>query len=155
MLRVLTPVYKLDDQYSLSSNDQPFEVMLDLLQRGAADLSYETTDLEHSLTLFTHMPEATVIYLNYEGIPVGLLACIVNSFGLGHKGKIAAELLFWVEKEHRNKHSHMLIQAFEEWARLKGCTQAALSHQSQTPLAPYYSKLGYEQFEITYIKDIS
>jgi GNAT superfamily N-acetyltransferase len=69
---------------------------------------------------------------------------------------IAAEMFWWVDKEHRGHSAAIkMLKSFEDWAEKSGATQINVSDlQGVKNLDKLYQRLGYKRSEVTYRKDI-
>lgn len=69
-----------------------------------------------------------------------------------------AELAFHVKPKFRTKGvAEKLIEAYEYWAKLSGCTQTQLMapvNGLEDKLGKFYSRLGYKEVERAYLKDL-
>lgn len=70
--------------------------------------------------------------------------------------KIASELAWWVEPEHRgNRKALDLIYAYEAWALKIGCKHVSMSLlPALTDVSKTYERMGYKQTEISYLKEL-
>lgn len=83
----------------------------------------------------------------------GMIVGVTTPFILGDV-TTATEIAWWVNPEARKttlgKHLH---QAFEEWAKDKGCKLITMISIDDT-LGSYYEKCGYKLTERAYMKEI-
>ena len=93
-----------------------------------------------------------------EGQIVGCICGIITNFWFARNTKVAAELGWWVNEEHRGSTASIrLLQAFENWAKehgVKVITMSDLVINGNTPVGPIYKKLGYEFVERAHIKGV-
>ena len=88
-----------------------------------------------------------------KGNLLGALAGVIyeNVFD----GKPCASELFWYVWPGAPRGSGvMLLRAFEDWARAKGCTRvtmALMKHNEANRLDRFYRSRGYEAFETHYV----
>lgn len=105
-------------------------------------------------SLIDNKEQATIIVLLEEGKPVGCLIGYLeeNIFGLE---LTSLELMFWVEEQYRGKNSWQLIEAYQYWSKLKGCSSCCVS-SLQGPLVDKldskYKDMGFNPIEHTYMK---
>lgn len=103
------------------------------------------------------LSKSTVILAEKEGEIVGLLAGSVSE-QLFNNDKIASEIMWWVEPEHRRSRISLeLLNAFEYWAKAVGCTVASMvmiETEQAEAVHKLYTKRGYRTTEKAYIKDI-
>lgn len=98
--------------------------------------------------------EGVVILALKDKIPIGMLvgSCSEPVFS---SAKIAVELGWWIEVEHRKSRASVLIyKAYEDWALRVGCThvQGAYLPGVSPDLHQFYKKHGYAQVESSYLK---
>ena len=70
---------------------------------------------------------------------------------------VASEFFWYVKPEYRGK-GGALLEAFEAWAKEKGCSRVIMTHLSDSmpeSLKKYYTKKGYELLETNYIKEVT
>jgi GNAT superfamily N-acetyltransferase len=69
-------------------------------------------------------------------------------------GNYALELMWWIAPEHRNlKLAKTFISSFEGWAKQKGLDRVIMgSAPSMKSASKFYSRMGYDPFESTYIR---
>lgn len=83
----------------------------------------------------------------------GMLLAMTMPFLWGTKST-ATEMAWWVEPAHRkNGVGKALIERFQDWAKLKGCTAITLTSLDNS-VNRLYDRLGYKLCEQTYIKEI-
>lgn len=70
---------------------------------------------------------------------------------------VASEFFWYVKPEHRGNGGE-LLDAFEAWAKKKGCARVIMTHLSDSMpqgLKKYYERKGYEELETNYIKEVA
>jgi GNAT superfamily N-acetyltransferase len=83
----------------------------------------------------------------------GFIAGVAKEFTFGDV-RIATELAWWVEPEHRaSKVGKELLDAFEYWAEQVGCKAITMICLDEN-LSQYYEKRGYVLAELAYMKDL-
>lgn len=83
----------------------------------------------------------------------GMIAGQTSPFMFGAK-KVATELGWWVEPEHRKSGiGKLLLQAFEAWAKKVGCDLIVMISLDDE-LGKFYEANGYILTERSYIKEI-
>ncbi len=106
---------------------------------------------------FIYDPTNRIIILGLlEGKPVAILAASVQPI-IFSKARIATEVLWWVDEEHRQSGVGLqLIEAFEYWAKtvakadyLQLCT---LNGEYAEKVGKYYERRGYTLSEKAYLK---
>lgn len=98
--------------------------------------------------------EGIVIVALKDDVPIGMLvgSCAEPVFS---SAKIATELGWWIEEEHRATRASILIySAYEDWAMRVGCThvQGAYLPGVSPDLDQFYKSRGYSQVESSYLK---
>ena len=88
---------------------------------------------------------------------IGTLGCLFTQL-LFSKKRIATEIAFWINKEHRNQQaSNLLITKYEEWAKENNCdliTLMSVDNESKDKVDYLYKKHNYKPSEISYIKEL-
>ncbi len=122
---------------------------------------YQTTipfDLESCYRLYLDLIEHGFIVVTQKGTEiVGMLGCMVGPFPLNQNYKVATELMWWMEPEHRGtKGSLMMMHVAEELAKIDGCHQIAMSALANSPsgIAKTYERLGYVYQEGSFVKEL-
>jgi GNAT superfamily N-acetyltransferase len=65
----------------------------------------------------------------------------------------AAEVVWWIDPEHRGKSASEMLAAYEAWAAERGCAFVAMAALSAAPRAGViYERRGYRPAETHYIK---
>lgn len=92
------------------------------------------------------------------GVPVGFLAALLCPAWFSPTTKMAIELAWWMEEEHRTGTAAMrLMFCYEQWAMDNGAKFIAMSDlviNGQTPLGNMLDRMGYGMTERTFIKEI-
>ena len=69
---------------------------------------------------------------------------------------VASEFFWYVKPEHRGG-GIRLLKAFEKWAREQGADRIIMTHLADSMpegLKKLYIRLGYEELETNYIKEV-
>lgn len=71
-------------------------------------------------------------------------------------GLCASELFWYVWPGAQKGTGTRLLEAYEEWARFKGCTRVTMAYMLHNPggLDTFFEKNGYHPFEKHYVKVI-
>jgi len=97
-----------------------------------------------------------ILYLKDE-VPVGMIIGSASETNISFD-KMAHELIWWIEPEHRGGRAAIeLFQAFEFWAKKVGCTlvQVSLVETEHAPkVEKIYSRFGYRQTERAFFKEL-
>lgn len=143
----------LDDLPNVS--DMVVEFCEDSYSHASLDLEKTLETVEFFLSDNTRT-QRVVIGLYFNETLVGMLAGLRHEF-LFSRDQIAQEMMWWVDKEHRNRHSLKLVEAFEVWAEKIGCKHIHMSSVQ----GPYMSRLsriflrkGYDLHEQAYVKSV-
>lgn len=93
------------------------------------------------------------------GVPVGFLAALICPAWFSPTTKMAIELAWWMEEEHRAGTAAMrLMFSYEQWAMDNGAKFICMSDlviNGQTPLGNMLERMDYRMTERTFIKDTS
>jgi GNAT superfamily N-acetyltransferase len=104
-----------------------------------------------------NLSEATVIVYEANGQPIGCIAGQVSTI-LFNNNRVASEVMWWVDPEHRKSKAGMkLLKAFESWAVYAKCDvihMVCLAEEHGDVLDKLYTRLGYKQTERHYMKEI-
>lgn len=121
------------------------------------DKEYDTDKVNGLLIEYLFDPTDRVIILGLlEGKPVALFAAAVQQI-LFNDSRIATEVLWWVDAEHRRSGlGAKLIEAFEYWAieiaKAEYTQLTSLVDDSSDTLDKYYQRIGYQPVEKAYLK---
>jgi hypothetical protein len=89
---------------------------------------------------------------------VGAIAGQISSLWFNRRSRVAVELAWWVDENHRNGRAAIgLLRFFEEWAIARGATMIVMSDltiNGENPLDPLFKKLGYSVVERSHVKGI-
>jgi RimJ/RimL family protein N-acetyltransferase len=101
---------------------------------------------------------STVIVCESEGRVIGVIAGTATTI-LFNNDKVASEIMWWVEPEHRRSRAGMdLLMAFEAWADYAGCEKVqmiALDNDYSRALDTLYRRKNYVRTEQAYFKGIT
>lgn len=100
--------------------------------------------------------DGVIIVALSDDEPIGFIVGVANE-PVFSSAKIATELGWWIEPEHRGTRSSMLIySAYEDWARRIGChyVHGAYLPGVSPSLDEFYKKRGYFQVESSYMKTL-
>ncbi len=96
-------------------------------------------------------PSRAAIVLDVDGVARGVLLAAATDSPLG-PFKVAQELAWWVDPEHRGASGGML-DLYEHWATEKRCAFAGVASLAAFPRAALiYERRGYSQAETHFIK---
>jgi GNAT superfamily N-acetyltransferase len=66
--------------------------------------------------------------------------------------KIAQELIFWVDPDHRGRASRRMLVGYEKWARAQGCAAAGLAGLNDPRVARFFGAAGFMSAENKFLK---
>lgn len=106
-------------------------------------------------SLAINNPNFLVLVWEEEKKLVGMIVGGIAS-PLFSRDKVATELAWFVEKEHRDsKGSLKLLLEYEKWAKQKDCTFVTMVDiDTLNDLGKLYSRRGYTLTEKTYVKGL-
>lgn len=118
-----------------------------------AYLSWDQNKSVESFYNLVNSPNTCVFVLECNNELVGMISAIYCE-PVFSKDRVAAELAWWVDPEHRkNKQSLSLVAAYEQWCKdnkVKICNMMDL--EALGNLRKVYEGLGYKLHENTYVK---
>lgn len=121
------------------------------------DYGHDEDKIDSNICEFIYNPSNRIIILGLlEGQPIGMLAASVQPI-IFSKARIATEVLWWVDVEHRQSRvGFQLIEAFEYWAGevAKADLQqlCTLNGEYAELAGAYYERRGYKLSEKAYLK---
>ena len=117
---------------------------------GYAAYADETRMKELAEDFLTADPSQKIVLL-YED--KGMLGGVVTPFLFGTV-KIATEVVWWVDPDHRKSEIGMkLLEAFEFWAKKVGCGLISMVGLDDN-LDKFYVRNGYRLSERAYVKEL-
>jgi GNAT superfamily N-acetyltransferase len=111
------------------------------------------------MSLFDNPTERiAILAVDNDGKTVGMLCAMVSEI-LFTRDRVASELAWWIDPEHRaSRVSIDLINAFEFWAKEKAqCryTQLATVETEQVDrISKFYKRKGYDLYERGFLKKV-
>ncbi len=102
--------------------------------------------------------DKTCVLAYHKDKPIGMIAGAVSETLFSHH-LVASEVVWWIDPDHRRKSRAALelLGAFEHWARLNKASfvqMQCLTGLSEDVVGRIYNKLGYNQTEIAYVKEL-
>lgn len=100
----------------------------------------------------------TCVLAFYKDKPIGMIAGAVSETLFSHH-LVASEVVWWIDPDHRRKSKAALelLGAFEYWARINKASYVqmqCLSGLNEDGVGRIYKRLGYNQNEIAYVKEL-
>lgn len=124
------------------------------LESPYQSLSFDLAYVESQISLFLADPNKVVILLEKGSEIVGILAGLVTSLPLS-PARIAAEIVWYVQPEHRGRESLSLLSAYEYWAtEVMKVDFITVSNLVNLDLSKFYEKRGYMKTETAYMKQV-
>lgn len=117
-------------------------------------LKFDTAKGIEFLKMAIKSPEYIVLIALVAEKPVGFIVGAINQ-PVFSSSRIAVELGWWIEPNHRHTRASALIyQAYEDWAKRVGadCVQGAYLPGVSPALDEFYKKRGYLQVESSFLK---
>lgn len=107
----------------------------------------------HAVALFEAQQSADRLCLIFDaGTPHGVLMASAQQHPFAPV-LYAAEVVWWIDPEHRGKSASQMLAAYEAWAAERGCAFVSMAALSAAPRAGViYERRGYRPSETHYIK---
>lgn len=124
-------------------------------KQNGYNLTFKQDKFVNSFMSVVNNPDYFYLVAEVEGEAVGFFLGAVYQ-PLFSDDIIAAEMFWWIDKEHRGrKIALQMFKAFEEWSKEVGATEVNVSDlQGVKNLGKLYERLGYSKSEVTYKKDL-
>jgi len=124
------------------------------LKEYNTNYTIDLTSLSESILTMVEDPNYLVIVLEKNGSVEGLLCAVIGS-PFFSADKVASELAWFLSKDARGlKESTSLLDAYEQWAKDKGCKFVTMVDiDTLNNLKPLYESRGYTLTEKTYVKE--
>lgn len=104
--------------------------------------------------LSSPVDKAVVILLESDTTPIGVLIAVAVQ-SIFSEDLLAQEIMWWVDPPYRGISSLKLLEALEEWAKEFGMSYVSMGSVPEvTKLDRLYTRLGYTNTELAYIKDM-
>jgi GNAT superfamily N-acetyltransferase len=92
-------------------------------------------------------PDRACFVFDVDGIARGVLAAHAAPHQFAPI-KVASELIWWVDPEHRGTSAIKMLDAYEAWATERGCQYASMVGLGHDPLTTrLYERRGYAPVE--------
>jgi GNAT superfamily N-acetyltransferase len=113
-------------------------------------------ELRAIITYFT--ANATVFVAEKHGAVIGMLVAVLAPVWYAPSCRVATELAWWVEQEHRGGTAAIrLIQAFEKWAKDECAVMVTMSNlevETDNRVSSMLARMGYRIMEQSHTKGI-
>lgn len=113
-------------------------------------------ELRAIITYFT--ANATVFVAEKHGAVIGMLVAVLVPVWYAPSCRVATELAWWVEQEHRGGTAAIrLIQAYETWARNERASMVTMSNLEvgdDNRVVSMLKRMGYRMTEQSHTKGI-
>lgn len=108
-------------------------------------------------SIFADNSIASIILLKHNDKPVGVLVgTVYNGHPLIGPWRIAMEMFWYVQEEHRGRGSFKMLELYEKWAtevaKCEHMCTSLLDNQYKDKLDRIYRLKGYKPLETQYIK---
>ncbi|MDI7923411.1 GNAT family N-acetyltransferase [Ferirhizobium litorale] len=98
-------------------------------------------------------PSACCIVLDVGGVAQGLLMATVFDHPFG-AGLWAKETVWYVAEKYRGRGAIRMLDAYEAWARGKGCVTIGMASLATNDVAAIYERRGYAAAETHFLKSL-
>ncbi|WP_244490291.1 GNAT family N-acetyltransferase [Rhizobium sp. Root483D2] len=99
-------------------------------------------------------PDQLCLVLDVDGVALGVLAAEAQPHRFSPV-KMAFETMFWIDPEHRGLHARKMLDAYEQWARHRGCAFIHMVGLGGDPLTSrLYERSGYLAVERHFMKPL-
>lgn len=139
------------------SSDKAAVLMMARSFHSAAELPFAFSAATASILFDACLCDDDRLCLIYErdGAPVGMLAAYAANHMLAPV-KIASEIAWWIEPQHRGRSAVAMLTAYEQWARQRGCALIHMVGLGADPVtAKLYERQGYLAAERHFMKPLS
>lgn len=104
--------------------------------------AFDAAHASRSVQDYIEDPRKLCLVREVDGALRGVLAAATSISPLAPV-RIAQELVFWVDPQHRGRGSRDLLTAYEAWARAEGCAAAGLSNLNDPRVARFFAGAGF------------
>jgi RimJ/RimL family protein N-acetyltransferase len=122
----------------------------------AVELSFDEESAADTAMKLITSDDGSLIVAEMDGKLVGMAGAIAFSHYMSASNKVAQEMFWWVDKEHRGGIVAMrLLRAMEDWAKERGCSSLTMiCLPIDSPAEEIYKRTGYRPLERSYIKEL-
>lgn len=117
-----------------------------------SEYTYNQDRVESVLSTCLDNPDSVIFVIDVDGLVVGGIIGIITELWMS-TDRVATELAWFVDKEHRGREALKLLHAYESWATDNNVALITVADiHDVTDLAPLYGRRGYRKTETTYSK---
>lgn len=140
-----------------------FDMSLSFLKESPyRDIPYSNAKIVSFIRLFLETngtERVCILALSKDNIPIGIIAGQLSSVPFSDL-QVASETMWWVSPDYRGRSRAAveLLGAFEHWARIRGSSfiqMQSLAALNGFKVGKLLNRLGYEEKEIAYLKEIN
>ena len=114
---------------------------------------FRGANAEALFSLHTSSDNACCIVLDIDGAAQGLLMAEAFEHPFG-AGLWAKETVWFVSEQHRGRGALRMLDAYEAWAREKGCVAIGMASLESNDVSALYARRGYAPVETHFLKFI-
>jgi GNAT superfamily N-acetyltransferase len=121
---------------------------------GGAGFSFPfvATFAERLFVAHVEMMNGCCLALDVAGQAQGLLLAVAYQHPFGPVW-LARETVWWIDPDHRGRAAIAMLDAYEAWAKRKGCAFAGMAGMGEDPdVAKLYLRRGYRAAEKHFLK---
>lgn len=98
---------------------------------------------------------SVILVAHRDDKPIGMIVAMCAS-PVWSNDLMAMEVAWWIEPKHRGtRHSLLLLEAYEAWAKRVGCQITQLAYlEEDMKLNEFYKRRGYRRVETSFIKGV-
>ncbi|QBR34873.1 GNAT family N-acetyltransferase [Leisingera sp. NJS201] len=100
---------------------------------------------------FIEDPDKLCLVLEVSGVLRGVLAASWSISPLAPV-RLAQEVIFWVDPQHRGSAARRMLAAYEDWARNQRCDAAGLAALNDPRVARFFGAAGFKPVEAKFLK---
>ncbi|UPJ65224.1 GNAT family N-acetyltransferase [Bradyrhizobium sp. 191] len=118
------------------------------------EVPFETCYAERLFVQHLEMMNGCALVHDIQGRAEGILLAIAYEHKFGPVW-LASETAWWIDPAHRGSSAFAMLDAYEAWARGKGCRFAGMVAMGDDPvIARLYERRGYRRAETHFLKAI-
>ena len=113
---------------------------------------YSAAFAERLFRLHVEHPDGICLVLDVDGRACGVLMATASEHPFGAL-RIAKETIWWIDPTHRGRAAIRMLDAYDEWARKRGCAFAGMAGLGGDPaVGRLYERRGYLAAETHFLK---